>query len=103
MNPWPPQMLDHINGVKSDNRIANLRSADHAKNAQNLKRTANNTSGAIGVVWHKLGKKWQANIVVGKKTIYLGLFEDFNDAVAARRAAEKLYHPFAPDKRALKD
>jgi hypothetical protein len=91
---WPPDTIDHINGVKSDNRIANLRIATNAQNQQNLRHNAANTSGMIGVVWNKSLKKWQAQIGLNKKKIYLGVFCSFDDAVSARRKAEEEIHPF---------
>ena len=98
---WPDKQVDHINGVKSDNRIANLRLASNAENQQNLKPTSANKSGVIGVMWHKAANKWQASIVVERKTIHLGLFSHFDDAVEARYNAEKRHHTHSPA-RALK-
>lgn len=100
---WPDKTLDHINGVKTDNRIANLRLADNSENKQNVPPTSANTSGIVGVMWHKKTKKWQAQITIKKRTIYLGLFSIFSEAVAARYAAEKLYHTHSPDRALIKE
>lgn len=92
---WPSEQLDHINGDRGDNRIKNLRSVSHAENGRNQKRPSNNTSGVIGVNWHKFHKKWQSCIRLDRKIIHLGYFTDKADAIAARKAAEAKYgfHP----------
>lgn len=77
---WPDQ-IDHINGVKSDNRIANLRDVNVQQNAQNkVNAQKNSDSQVMGVSWHKKSKKWQAHICVYKERKYLGLFEDVKTA-----------------------
>jgi len=92
---WPVSEIDHINGNPSDNRIGNLRSADHTENCRNLKRPSNNTSGVIGVSWLEDRQKWQAYIDDGIGRIPLGKYKDFKEAVIARKAAEAAlrYHP----------
>lgn len=83
-----PDTIDHINGVRDDNRIENLRSVSLAENLKNQKRYSRNTSGVCGVYWHKRDNKWDAQIRVGGKLMHLGLFTDFDEAVAARKKAE---------------
>ena len=56
----PQGEIDHINGVKTDNRIENLRPVDRAINNQNKAIGCNNTSGCVGVTWDKKSKKWKA-------------------------------------------
>ena len=95
-NEWPKSHLDHINGCRSDNRMVNLRMVSDQANARNQKRYSSNTSGVTGVQWHKAAAKWTANIRSDHgRNLYLGLFDDFNDAVSARKAAEVRlgYHP----------
>lgn len=91
---WPGQ-IDHINGDKTDNRIGNLRAVSAAINNRNLPRSKTNRSGVTGVRWHKAAGKWIARINVNKQEHHLGLFGDFEAAVAARKAAEVAYgfHP----------
>jgi len=88
---WPEGQLDHINGDKTDNRIANLREVSNRINALNCKRSQNNTSGVTGVFWSKSCQKWVAQISVHGRGQHLGLFTKMADAVAARKAAERAH------------
>jgi hypothetical protein len=87
----PTHFIDHVNGVKADNRIENLREATKSQNGANTGKPRTNTSGHKGVCWNKNAKKWQANIRVNNAQTYLGLFTNIDDAVAARQAAELKY------------
>ena len=89
---WPAEQLDHINGDRTDNRIANLREVTNAQNAQNQKRR-NNTSGFPGV--RRENSKWLAEIKVQYKPIRLGLFDTPEAAHAAYLAAKQKLHPFS--------
>ena len=84
-------VLDHINHSPTDNRIVNLRPTTNKGNGKNVPLGSANTSGVMGVVRHKAAGKWQAQICDNGKPIYLGLFTNKNDAIKARRAAEKKY------------
>ena len=97
---WPSEQMDHINGNRSDNRIENLREATQSGNGQNKKMQRNNTSGCIGVTWNRRKKKWQAQINADGRRNYLGYFDIFDDAVAARKEAKLTLHTFAPKERA---
>ena len=88
---WPTDQIDHINRIRTDNRIANLRDVSHKQNMQNASKPSNNTSGHPGVSWHKQKSKWQARIAHNYKQIHLGYFTGIEDAITARKAAEKLY------------
>lgn len=88
---WPEGDLDHINGDRTDNRIANLRIVNREDNGKNRRISSNNTSGQTGVCWHPKCKKWVASIRVSKHQIYLGRFDEFNRARQARKAAEQKY------------
>lgn len=88
---WPKDQLDHVNRIRSDNRIYNLREVTNKQNQQNKSKSSHNTSGHTGVVWHKRDSKWRAHIRHSQKQIYLGHFTNIEDAVSARKAAEKLY------------
>lgn len=60
---WPAEQIDHINGVKDDNRIGNLREATNGENIRNRKAQSNNALGIKGL-WYRTGKKspWYAQI-----------------------------------------
>jgi len=92
---WPEAHLDHINRVRTDNRIGNLREASKVQNGQNTKLNRRNTSGVKGVCWCSQYQKWKAYICLNRSVRALGRFTDINDAIAARKAAEALLHPFA--------
>jgi hypothetical protein len=86
---WPKGQIDHINGDRSDNRIANLRDVDSAGNHKNMSRASNNKSGVTGVHWCNTWNRWIAKIKIGGKTKSLGQFASFDDAVAARQKAQE--------------
>ncbi len=88
---WPEDQIDHINRNRSDNRITNLREVSHKQNQQNRSKPSNSTSGHPGVSWYKRYYKWVARITHNYKLIHLGYFTDREEAIAARKAAEKLY------------
>ena len=89
---WPKNEIDHINGIPSDNRIANLREATRLENCQNRSINVDNKSGYRGVHWHKQCSKWAAHIRHQGKKIYLGLFETAQEAgFAAETARQKLF------------
>ncbi len=92
---FPDDQVDHINGDRSDNRMANLRCVTHSDNVKNAKIRADNSSGRQGVSFDKGTGKWRAHIGVNGRGLYLGLFGDFEDAVCARENAETKYcfHP----------
>ena len=89
---WPEDQIDHVNGVKSDNRIANLRKASNSQNGKNLSIKKNNTSGYPGVSFDKANNKWRAMIKVNYKSIHLGRFTELSDAIAAKKDAEIKYY-----------
>lgn len=93
---WPLADIDHINGDKSDNRIANLREVDRKRNMRNAPRSSSNSSGITGVKWHARARKWQAQITVDGREVYLGLFASKKEAAIARKHAEKK-HGFHPN------
>jgi len=88
---WPKLDIDHINRNRSDNRISNLRDVSRKQNGQNASKPSSNTSGYTGVSWHRRRSKWQVKITHSYKMIHLGYFSILEEAIAARKAAEKLY------------
>lgn len=94
---FPGHQIDHINFNRMDNRIKNLRVAlrDDLDNNQHRKLNRNNTSGHMGVRWHKAAQKWAARITVERKEIHLGLHLAIEDAIEAYQSAKRKYHAFA--------
>lgn len=77
----PPQFnIDHLNGVRADNRIENLRDVKTTLNNRNTALTHRNTSGISGISWLKRRNKWAAKCMVDGKLHYLGEFVDIEDA-----------------------
>jgi hypothetical protein len=94
-----PKELDHINGVRDDNRIGNLRECTRGENLQNRKSHKNSSSKYLGVSWHKSAKKWLAQIQINDKKKRLGLFTTQEDAFFAYCDAKKQLHTFNPEVR----
>lgn len=89
---WPPNDIDHINGVRNDNRIENLRCATRSENKQNTKMSRRNKSGVMGVHWDSTSGKWRAKIIKpGGQFKHLGFFKNLGDAAKARKKAEIRY------------
>lgn len=84
--------IDHIDGDGLNNQKYNLRISSIAENIRNQKLHKNNTSGYKGVTWFKYAKKWMAQIMVDRKHISLGYFDDKLEAAKAYDKASKLYH-----------
>ena len=82
--------IDHIHGRDSilDNRLSNLRFATKQQNNINRGLQSNNKSGVTGVLWRDNMQKWEARIGYQRKTITIGYYDDFNDAVIARKKKE---------------
>ena len=77
--------IDHINGIRNDNRIFNLRSVTRQQNQFNRKK-------AKGYCWNKVTKKWQVQIKLNQKSIYLGLHNTEEEARNAYLQAKEKYH-----------
>jgi hypothetical protein len=77
-------MIDHINGNRSDNHIENLRKVTHQQNMWNSK--------AKGYTWSKGKSKWQSQIMINHKKKHLGYFDNEEDARNAYLEAKNTYH-----------
>lgn len=86
---WPENEIDHINRVKDDNRICNLREVSTSCNQRNAKNWNTNTSGVKGVCWDSTERKWFSYIYLNNKCKSLGKHKDFTEAVFARYAGEQ--------------
>lgn len=80
--------IDHVNGIRHDNRIINLRQVTDAENNKNARLRKDNSSGRTGVSWHKKHNKWLANIRVNGTLRFLEYFSDLDEAIKARSQAE---------------
>lgn len=92
---WPDGEIDHINHDRADNRISNLRDISKKENAKNKIMRSDNASGVCGVSkiierGHWRGY-WQAGIGIDGKRLHLGRFTNFDDAINARKTAERQY------------
>lgn len=88
---WPEMQIDHVNRIKTDNRIINLRDVSNSQNQRNVGTRKTNSSGVLGVSYHKKSGKWAARIGVSSKIKNLGLYETIEKAAEARRIAEGQY------------
>lgn len=84
---WPEGLLDHINRTPGDNRIDNLREVSQSENMHNAARSCR--SGVPGVRWREERRRWVAQIRVGYRNHVIGSFATKDEAIAARRAAER--------------
>lgn len=96
----PDGFIDHANGDRSDNRIANLRLATREQNAWNANQYKNNRTGLKGVHYNSRDKRYIAQITKSGKRICLGSFTDKHEAHSAyTRAADLLHGEFSSTKR----
>lgn len=91
---WPKKELDHINRIKNDNRIVNLRESTRSENAQNVIAHKDNASGVRGILWDKSRCKWVAELTIDGKLVFKQRFNSKEEAATARKQAEEQYHPF---------
>jgi hypothetical protein len=97
-NKWPDGEIDHINLIKDDNRIVNLRDVSRRENQRNTLMQSNNTSGHKGIYWNRRASKWEASLY-GK---YVGIYESIEEAINARQDALKIMFSSQSDKSVLK-
>ena len=88
---WPNGLIDHINGDKADNRIANLRDVFADGNSQNVRKpNSRNKSGFMGVIWFQ--NKWRASMSVNGKSKWLGDYNTPEEAHQVYLEAKRRYH-----------
>lgn len=89
---WPADTIDHINGIRDDNRIENLRNVTRTENAQNERkaRVSNKSTGLLGA--YRVGNKFRAIIHVDGKPKDLGRFDSAEDAHTAYLLAKRRFH-----------
>lgn len=92
---WPPNFIDHINGVKTDNRIANLREATSGENMQNQRKARGNSkTGMLGVRHNKASGNYVAVITVDGRVVNVGSFKTPEQAHEAYLRAKAELHNF---------
>lgn len=91
---WPDGEIDHINGIKTDNKVSNLRIADTNIQVQNRGLNKNNSSGYRGV-FQKDNGRWRAKITKNYKVYSLGTYDTFEQALEARLLAESDMLPYS--------
>ena len=91
---WPKTQIDHINGIKHDNRLVNLRVVDTSTNCLNQRgpRT-NNKVGYQGVHLIKKTGFYRAKCMVNGVTHHLGVFSTPEEASAAYQSFKSPYLP----------
>lgn len=77
---WPISLLDHVDQIKYNNRLDNLREANHSQNALNTGIPINNSTGFKGVCLHTASGKYQAQVKINGAYKYLGLYNTKEEA-----------------------
>ena len=91
-----PEIVDHIDGNRKNNKIENLRACNRSQNNRNTSIRQNNKSGCKNVTWHPQSGKWRVIVRCNKKPYSFGLFEDLELAdLVATEARIKLHKEFA--------
>ena len=98
---WPKNQIDHINGVRDDNRFLNLREATNKENSENSCISVRNTSGFKGVTWDKFCSKWKASVCHNGIQMNLGRYDTAEEAgkVAQAKRAELFTYYIGRDKK----
>jgi hypothetical protein len=88
--------IDHINGIRSDNRLCNIRIATKSENNQNLKKAQKNnkSTGLLGAFYNKRANCFISQIVINRKQIFVGRFKTKEYAHNAYIQAKRNLHPF---------
>lgn len=89
---WPAEQIDHVNGIKSDNRLRNLRPCSCIENAHNAPCHADNGVGLKGVTIERRTGRFFARICVNRRTIHLGTFSTTKEAAQAYDTAARHLH-----------
>jgi len=86
-----PPMLDHINRIKDDNRIENLREVTESLSNHNRSSWGKNAKYGRNVCWHPRMKKYRVQIQISGKQMLIGEFDHLEDAQDAAEKVRDLY------------
>ena len=90
---YTPRIIDHINCIRHDNKIENLRQATDAQNQYNTTKRKTNKSGQKNVFWEVKRKKWRVDIRIGgKRSKMVGRFDSLEAAELVSVLAREKYH-----------
>lgn len=89
---WPARHIDHIDSVRDNNRISNLREASDAENSRNCSSEAGSSSRYLGVSFYKRDRNWEANIRIDGKQVHLGRYSCECEAARVRDVAALAHH-----------
>ncbi|EAA1216115.1 HNH endonuclease [Salmonella enterica] len=91
-----PMSVDHVNGIRTDNRAENLRSASRCENVYNTKKNIRNRSGHKNIHWNNRSNKWDVHMNANRKSHWGGCYSSLEEAVKACKALRlKLHGEFA--------
>lgn len=94
---WPPELIDHINGMVADNRISNLRLANFSQNGMNRKVSSNSSSGVSGVQKGRSYGEWIVRVKILGSIRYFGTYDDIElAALVSEGVREKYFGEFYP-------
>lgn len=92
---FPHADIDHLNGVRDDNRLDNLREATRSENLQNVTRARRHKSaGRLGAFWVEEKGKWLASTTLNGRSRFLGYYATESEAHEAYITAKLSVHPF---------
>ncbi|MFW5447681.1 MAG: HNH endonuclease signature motif containing protein [Methylophagaceae bacterium] len=89
----PTKEIDHIDHIRTNNSISNLREVTRQENSKNARIRSNNSSGVTGISWFKQTFRWHVQIHdLGGNSKHIGYYINFEDARKARKSAEQEYN-----------
>lgn len=86
---FPDGQIDHINHIRDDNRLCNLREVSHSENARNRTKNKSSRVQEVGIWYCKRRKRYIAEITLNQKKVYQRSFENIDDAIQARKQKAK--------------